>query len=155
MIAPPRAPHPEHATTNRDRKGQCGEETAEVSQDQRELHRGIIATTGAPAETPVPSRSLCFGSDRNRLLALLTLGRCGYQEAAMSTPSWKEAARTPPHDCGDGTIIGAGEFLRMLLSRRALTRCDTTDGRYCGLVDLNTGRQFFIARQAIPNSLTA
>jgi hypothetical protein len=73
----------------------------------------------------------------------------------MFTPSWKEGASAAPHNCGDQTIIGAGEFLRMLLSRRALTRCDTADGKYRGLLDLNTGRQFFIARQALPGSLTA
>lgn len=63
-------------------------------------------------------------------------------------------ASAPSRWCA-GTYIEASEFLRLLLSRRALVRCDTADGAYCGLSDRDSGRRYLIARSTLVRSLTA
>ena len=52
----------------------------------------------------------------------------------------------------ESTFVQADEFLKLLLSRRELVRSDDPGGKLRGLLDLETGKQFFIEREKLLQS---
>jgi hypothetical protein len=47
------------------------------------------------------------------------------------------------------TFVEPHEFLKLLLSRREMTRSDECDGKVRGLLDVQTGRRFLIRQDKL------
>ena len=67
----------------------------------------------------------------------------------MSELARYHGQRRAVNACHDSTFVEPHEFLKLLLSRRALIRSDECDGKVRGLLDVQTGRRFLIKQEKL------